>query len=86
MPWRFLDIERTLANAINFSEAVDGPGFDVAVFDLSAAQGDQLVHAISADPGAPAPTRQALQSGSPFWGRNLGWRQDLAGNIHTVRA
>lgn len=58
-----LDIERTLANAINFSEAVDGPGFDVAVFDLSAAQGDQLVHAISADPGAPAPTRQALQSG-----------------------
>ena len=24
--------------------------------------------------------------GSPFWGRNLGWRQDLAGNIHTVRA
>ena len=58
-----LDIERTLANAINFSEAVDGPGFDVAVFDLSAAQGDQLVRAISADPGAPAPTRQALQSG-----------------------
>ena len=58
-----LDIERTLA--FEFARAVEGPGFDVAVFDLAAGEGDQLVHSISADsvPGAPAPTLQALQTG-----------------------
>ena len=60
-----LDIQRTVADAIDLSGAAGGPGFEIDIFDLEAAPGDSLVLSVSVDPDKqPAiPTIQRLQSG-----------------------